>query len=116
MKISTTELSKLIDGKIVFGKDCDIESGYCGDFLSFVISKVPDKAVWFTVMNNANVAAVAKLGEVSAIVICDGVKADDRLTECCKTEGINLIETKLSSFECAFRLGKLDATKNENIL
>lgn len=105
MKISTNDLSKLIEGMTIFGSDTFAESGYCGDFLSFVISKVPEKAVWFTVMNNANVAAVAKLGEVAAVVICDGVKADERLVECCRKEGINLIETKLSSFECAFRLG-----------
>ncbi|MDD4315816.1 MAG: hypothetical protein PHC84_01495 [Clostridia bacterium] len=106
MKITINELVDLITGvAVVSAQNCVAESGYCGDFLSFVISKVPDQAVWFTVMNNANVAAVAKLGEVAAVVICDGVRADERLIQCCKNEEINLIETKLSSFECAFRLG-----------
>lgn len=111
-KITLNDAIKQIDGKIIVAKDLDeiIENGYCGDFLSNVISRVPDKAMWFTVVNNANVAAVAKLGEVSAIVICEKVKADERLVECCQKEGINLIETPLNSFDCALRIGKFGET------
>lgn len=110
-KITVNKAVELIEGKIiVLSKENKfIENGYCGDFLSLVISRVPDNAIWFTVMNNANVAAVAKLGEVSAIVICEGVKADKRLIECCKEENLTLIETSLNSFDCAVKIGK-----NEN--
>lgn len=101
-----TEVVDLIEGKIVnLALDTVIENGYCGDFLSFVISRLPEEAAWFTVMNNANVAGVAKLADAAAIVICEDIKADERLAECCKTEKINLVETKLSAFECAVRLG-----------
>ena len=106
-KIEINELIELIEGNLVCkGISQTVENGYCGDFLSFVISRIPDNAVWFTVMNNANVAGVAKLGDVNAIVICENIKAENRLKECCDNEKINLIETPLTAFDCAARLGK----------
>ena len=60
MKVS--ELAKE-SGWQVFskGEDRAVESGYCGDFLSNIISRAPDSCAWLTVMNNVNVAAVATL-------------------------------------------------------
>lgn len=115
MQIPISELVQLISGKIkvISNLELVIENGYCGDFLSHVISRVPENAAWFTIMNNVNVAAVAKLGEVFAIVICEGVKADERLIECCKNEKLALIETPLTSFECALKLGGYN---NESLL
>ena len=62
MKVS--ELAKE-SGWQVFskGEDRAVESGYCGDFLSNIISRAPDSCAWLTVMNNVNVAAVATLIE-----------------------------------------------------
>ncbi|HHT84003.1 MAG: hypothetical protein ACOYEC_05190 [Christensenellales bacterium] len=107
-KITVKEAVEKIEGKFIWEGDAEktIENGYCGDFLSHVISRIPDNAIWFTIMNNANVAAVAKLAEAVAVVICEGTKADARLIECCKNEDIILIETNLTSFECAERLGR----------
>lgn len=107
-KITINKLAQIIDGSIIseVENNAIIENGYCGDFLSHVISRVPDNAAWFTIMNNANVAAVAQLGEVAAIIICEGVKADQRLIECCREEKLTLIETRLTSFECALKLGE----------
>ncbi|MFW5780140.1 MAG: hypothetical protein ACOCWI_01630 [Bacillota bacterium] len=107
-KVAINELVKAINAKVVcMGDVKTLENGYCGDFLSFVISRIPDYSAWFTVMNNANVAGVAQLAEVGAIVICENIKADKRLKECCEKEKINLLETSFTSFECAVEMGKL---------
>lgn len=107
-KITINELVEAISGKIICKGDIkSVQNGYCGDFLSFVISRIPDNSVWFTVMNNANVAGVAQLAEVGAVVICESIKADKRLKECCQKEKINLIQTSLTSFECSIEIGKL---------
>lgn len=116
-KITINEAIQVIEAKIIV---CDeitatIENGYCGDFLSHVISRAPDNAIWFTIMNNANVAAVAKLAEIKAIVICEGVKADSRLIECCQNEKLTLLGTSLTSFECALKLGGYKK-KDESLL
>ena len=51
------------------GEDRAVESGYCGDFLSNIISRAPDSCCWLTVMNNVNVAAVATLTDCACIVL-----------------------------------------------
>ena len=75
MKIS--ELAKE-SGWQVFseGEDRAVESGYCGDFLSNIISRAPDSCAWLTVMNNVNVAAVATLIDCACIVLCEGVAGE----------------------------------------
>jgi hypothetical protein len=69
----------------------EIEAGYAGDFLSFVMSNAPAGAAWFTVMNNVNVAAVAALADVACVVLCEGVKPDAHLSAAVRERGINLL-------------------------
>lgn len=79
----------------------EAEGGYCGDFLSHVISGLPNGAVWFTVMNNLNVAAVASLADAALVVLCDGVRPDPELTERALAKNINLAVCRLSVFDAA---------------
>lgn len=79
-------------------KTAIVDGGYCGDFLSFVMQRAPEHAVWFTVMTNLNVAAVASLTGVGAIVVCEGSKCDELLIDRVKTQNICLLETDLDIF------------------
>ena len=79
--------------------ESEIQSAYVGDFLSWVIGKVGDAAIWFTVMNNQNVAAVACLAECVAIVLCEGVEPDAQLLDRCKRENLNLLGSKRSAYD-----------------
>jgi len=99
-------LAKLLDANTVCGgvSDKDIRGGYCGDFLSFVMGKAPAGAAWFTVMSNVNVAAVAYMAEVGAVVLCENVKPDPALTVRCEKEGIPLFMTPLDAYHAAARL------------
>ena len=84
----------------------EITGGYAGDFLSFVMGKAPSDCAWFTVMNNANVAAVALLAEIGIIICCEGVKADEKLVERAKNEELNLIETDLDVYNAILEFAK----------
>ncbi len=105
MKLS--ELIKNLDAKIINITDADKEivGGYCGDFLSVVMGKAPEGSGWFTIMNNQNVAAVASLTEVGAIVICDGVEPDQLLDKKVRDVGIDLIVTHYPVFEAVKKSG-----------
>lgn len=81
-----------------------VMSGYCGDFLSFVMGKAPADSVWFTVMTNINVAAVAALADVAAVVICEGSKCEPALAERAAERNINIIETDLDIFGAVLTL------------
>ena len=87
MKVS--ELAKE-SGWQVFskGEDRAVESGYCGDFLSNIISRAPDSCAWLTVMNNVNVAAVATLIDCACIILCEGTEPDGPLFERAKMQGL----------------------------
>ena len=98
MKLS--ELKTRLSAKELFLPDPEkeVEEGYCGDFLSFVMQRAPEGSVWFTVMTNINVAAVASLTGVSAIVVCEGSKSDAQLVERIKNTDVALLETDLDIF------------------
>lgn len=81
------------------GEDREIESGYCGDFLSNIISRAPDSCAWLTVMNNVNVAAVATLIDCACIVLCEGVEPDGPLKARAEMQGIWILGAKQNVFE-----------------
>ncbi|MDR3262738.1 MAG: hypothetical protein LBT30_00325 [Clostridiales bacterium] len=110
MKVS--RLAEILNAEIInLSEDREIETGYCGDFLSFAMSRLPSNSAWFTVMSNANVAAVAVLTEAAAIVVCENVRPDENLSARCKTEGLNLLIVAYPAYECAVKLSQ--ALKNE---
>ncbi len=85
----------------------EITCGYAGDFLSFVMGKAPADCVWFTVMSNINVCAVAALAEVSVVVLCEGVNPDDQLLTKAKMQHINLIGTTLDIYNAVGQTSKV---------
>ena len=89
------------------GEDRAIETGYCGDFLSNIISRAPDSCAWLTVMNNVNVAAVATLIDCACILLCEGVAPDDALLARAKMQNIWLLGAKENVFEETKRVASL---------
>ena len=87
-----------------------VEGGYCGDLLSWVMGRAPAGGAWLTIMSNVNVAAVAALSDVSCVVLAEGVVPDPPLLGKAKSQGITLLGTQLSVYDCAVRLGELMKT------
>ena len=83
------------------GEDREIESGYCGDFLSNIISRAPDSCAWLTVMNNVNVAAVATLIDCACIVLCEGVMPDEAFAARAKQLGLWVLGAEKNVYETA---------------
>ena len=90
--------------------DRPVEGGYCGDLLSWVMGRAPAGGAWLTIMSNVNVAAVAALADVSCVVLAEGVIPDPPLLDKARAQGITLLGTDLSVFDCAVRLGGLIRT------
>ena len=97
---------KALDARIINIEDPNREiiGGYCGDFLSNVISKAPADSVWFTVMNNQNVAAVQTLADIALTVLCEGTEPDEMLSKRVKERGLNMIVTELGIYEAVKRV------------
>ena len=100
MKVS--ELAKE-SGWQVFskGEDRAVESGYCGDFLSNIISRAPDSCAWLTVMNNVNVAAVATLIDCACILLAEGMPLDADARARAEREEVPVLATPLPVYQAA---------------
>ena len=84
-----------------------VTGAYCGDLLTWVMANAPMDGAWLTIMSNINVAAVASLTDVSCVILTEGVKPDEPLLARAQTQGVTLLGTALSTYECAVRLGSL---------
>lgn len=89
------------------GEDRAIESGYCGDFLSNIISRATDACAWLTVMNNVNVAAVATLIDCACVLLCEGVAPDEAFAARARSLGIWVLGTKENVFEACKTVARI---------
>ena len=89
------------------GEDKPIETGYCGDFLSNIISRATPSCAWLTVMNNVNVAAVATLIDCACIILCEGVEPVEALLARAGALGLWLLGANENVFEASKTVAKL---------
>ncbi len=87
--------------------DRPVTGAYCGDLLTWVMANAPMDGAWLTIMSNVNVAAVASLTDVACVILTEDVKPDQPLLARAQTQGVNVLGTSLSSYECALQLGAL---------
>jgi hypothetical protein len=86
--------------------DRAVTDGYCGDLLSWVMGKAPMDGAWLTIMSNVNVAAVAALTDVACVILTESVEPDAPLLQKAQAQGINLLGSNLSTYQCAAALAK----------
>ena len=84
-----------------------MEGGYCGDLLSWVMGRAPAGGAWMTIMSNVNVAAVAALTDTACVILAEGVTPDAPLLDKARAQGITLLGTELSVYDCAVKLSAL---------
>ena len=89
------------------GTEREITSVYCGDLLSWVMSRAKSDCIWITVMTNVNVAAVAVLCDISCIILAEGAKPDEALLSKVKSEEITLFSTDLDVYSLCVKLSEL---------
>ena len=65
------KLTEELDLKVLCGEELnkEINGCYCGDLLSWVMSRANEGDVWLTVMGNINSIGVAVLADVACIVL-----------------------------------------------
>jgi predicted transcriptional regulator len=104
--MNTEKLANILNARILNDGGAEINCGYAGDFLSFVIGKAPSNSAWLTVMNNVNVCAVATLAEIGAVVLCESVEPDAKLLEKAEEQGVALLVSPLDVFSASAALSK----------
>lgn len=84
--------------------DSNISGCYCGDLLSWVMGRAQAENVWITIMSNINVAAVAALTGVSAVIFAEGVIPGEDVIAAAQAKGINLLASNLPEYETAVKI------------
>ena len=77
----------------------EIENGYAGDLLSWVMGRLEEGSAWVTIMSNVNIVAVATLADPSCIVLSEGVIPDDGVVSRAQAQGVNILRTQKTTFE-----------------
>ena len=85
----------------------EIRGGYCGDLLSWVMTRLQSDEAWVTIMNNVNVIAVASLSDAACVILTESAEVEEAVVDRARERGVNLLRSGLSSYEMCVRLGEL---------
>lgn len=89
----------------------EVTGGYTSDLLSDVMGYASPGEVWITLQTHKNVAAIASLKELSAIILVKGLSPDTDMLDQATAEGIPVLGTSCGSFETSGKLYQLLHTK-----
>lgn len=85
----------------------EIGGCYVGDLLSWVMGRAKADDLWFTIMSNINVLAVASLTDVAAVVLAEGVTLEEKELQAAKDKGINVLSSTKSVYDLCVQAGAL---------
>lgn len=74
---------------------------FCCDLLSHAMAKLPQGAVWVTVMANPNTLAVASLAEAACVILAQNVQVEEKLIEIANEKNVILFKSVQPIFETA---------------
>ncbi len=104
--MTVKEIAEKADLKILAMPEPDkaVKGAYIGDLLSWVMGRAGESNVWITIMSNINVVAVASLADVSCVILSEGVELEEDVLTAALDKGVNILSTKLPSYETAVAL------------
>ncbi|MBE6748465.1 MAG: AraC family transcriptional regulator [Ruminococcaceae bacterium] len=85
----------------------EINGCYCGDLLSWVMSRAKEDNIWLTVMGNINSIGVAVLTDVSCIVLTENAPLDDNAKEKAEQNAVIILTTDKTSYEVAAEFSEI---------
>jgi len=103
------ELKEKLDLTLVCGDDLErkITGCYCGDLLSWVMSRAREGDVWLTVMGNVNSIGVAVLADVACIVLTENAAFDDDALKRADQNGVVVLRTPKNTYQTAAEISRL---------
>ena len=101
------ELAQLLDMELLLpemaGHEVHVQGCYIGDLLSNVMGRAMTGQLWFTVMTNINIMAVAQLLELSGIVLLEGNQPVEGVLERAVIENIPVFASGETAYEASVR-------------
>ncbi len=85
----------------------EARGGYCGDLLSWVMSRIERDDVWFTVMGNVNSVAVAVLSDCACIVLTENAPLDEAARMKAEANDITIFRSEKDAYSLSIEFSKL---------
>jgi hypothetical protein len=85
----------------------DISGAYTSDLLSDVIANSKKDNVWITMQTHLNIAAVAMLKELTAIIVVMNKEIDNDTVKKAEQEKINILKTGMTAYQVSGKLYEL---------
>ncbi|HOO25506.1 MAG TPA: DRTGG domain-containing protein [Clostridiales bacterium] len=85
----------------------EVTGCYCGDLLSFVMSRAKSGDAWLTVMGHLNSIGVAALTDAACIVLTENAPLDPQALERAMQNDIIVLRTDRPTYETAVALSDL---------
>ena len=103
------ELIEKLDLRVLCGEELDrkITGCYCGDLLSWVMSRAQEGDVWLTVMGNINSVGVAVLADVACIVLTENAALDADALNRAKQNDVIILQTDKNSYQMAAAISQM---------
>lgn len=103
------ELIEKLDLRVLCGEELDrkITGCYCGDLLSWVMSRAQEGDVWLTVMGNINSVGVAVLADVACIVLTENAALDTDALNRAKQNDVIILQTDKNSYQMAAAISQM---------
>ena len=107
--MTVKELIDKLDLKVLTQGDFEREvtGCYCGDLLSWVMSRAREGDVWLTVMGNINAVAVGVLSDCACIVLTENAPLDDTAKEKALQQGVIFLQSEKNTYTLASEVSKL---------
>jgi predicted transcriptional regulator len=82
----------------------EVTGGYASDMLSDVMANSRKGNIWITLQGHPNIVAVAKLKELSGIIIVNKRKPEEETVRKATNEKIPILITNMTTFEIVGKL------------
>ena len=108
-KMKIKDFAEKLELKVLTAYDDskEIKGCYCGDLLSWVMSRAKEGDAWLTVMGNVNAVAVAVLTECACIVLTENASLDEQAKQKAEMQGVCFLQSSENAYELAVKISKL---------
>ncbi len=90
-----------------YDEEREITGCYCGDLLSWVMSRAKEGDAWLTVMGNINAVAVAVLTDCACIVLTEKASLDEQAQAKAELQGVCFLQSDKNAYELAVEISKI---------
>ena len=103
------ELSQKLNLRTLVEGDSEraVDGCYCGDLLSWVMSRIKENDVWLTVMGNINSIAVCVLSDCACVVLTENAPLDEDAKLKAEAMSIPVFQSEKSAYDLAVEISRL---------